>query len=130
MMKKTSAMLLALTLGLFLLTGSGVCATVEEDFFSYTPPTDVNLKNYNVEVKWRMMKPEELLTKVILPAFPGERKDDVTIAGITYTVLKSGEHFTFLVAPLKNADKGSIEIKLNGIGIEGAMPVLESIKLK
>ncbi|MCL2300888.1 MAG: hypothetical protein FWC27_12170 [Firmicutes bacterium] len=119
--------------------------TIDEDYFSYAeaggwyadPDGTYSLQNDGLgatsdymDINWKMMEPEELIERHILFAFSDAvRGDDVTAAGITYTVMES-EYTTFLVAPLKDASKGSLEIRLHGVSVENAMPVLETIKLK
>ena len=119
--------------------------TIDEDYFSYAeaggwyvdPDRTYQLQNDGLgatsdymDIKWKMMEPERLIEENILRAFSdAERKDDVTVAGITYAVLES-RYITFLVAPLKDASKGSLEIRIHDASVEDAMPVLESIQLK
>ena len=119
--------------------------TIDEDYFSYAeaggwhvdPDGTYSLQNDGLgvtpdymDISWKMLEPERLIAENILFAFSdAQRGDDVTVAGITYAVLES-EHTTFLVAPLLDASKGSIEIRLHGVGVEGAAPVLETVKLK
>ena len=118
---------------------------VDKDYFSYTAvgdwyvdtSTSDRLENEVIafpfafiEIKWRIMEPERLIETVIMPPYPSlVPQDDLTVAGITYYVLV-GERDIFLVAPLADADDGSIEIHILYTDIEGAMPVLETIILK
>ena len=119
--------------------------TIDEDYFSYAeaggwtvdPDGTYELQNDTLgatsdymNIKWKMMEPEELIEKNILFAFSDAvPKDDVTVAGVTYKVMES-KYVTFLVAPLKDASKGSVEIRIHDASIEDAMPVLETVKLK
>jgi len=113
---------------------------VEGRYFSYTAAGDWNynpnsedLKNEVVEfpaawmeINWRINEIEQNISDRILPAYPSlEPVDDVTIAGITYTVLES-DLYIFMFAPVSS---GHMEIWIKYTDIEGAMPVLETIMI-
>jgi hypothetical protein len=105
----------------------------------YSPSMQGRLKQDKplsyMEIDWYSSTPDKVID-IINHAFAScIKRDDVTIAGITYEVYASDAGLgdvvarnTFLVAPIDSG--GTIRINISSVGAEGAMSVLETIKLK
>ena len=88
-----------------------------------------------MEISWVFTEPDKAIETINFAFSKSIKRDDVTIAGITYTVYADEPGLgdkaaanTFLVAPVPSG--GTIKIRIQSVGAEGAMPVLETIKLK